>query len=353
LSFLLEPEIKALLEEHRDTELVAESLIQNFQEQIQQDHDDDFYKENVTELCRFFLVSGQFQILVRFCLRHLVNPKFPFPWGYFIEAVSQGTKSLNASTLALIKAGIATEKAEAEVATTSEAHLFVEDANALRLKKKKQRLKKLLELRIRLLDEVITLRTQQLFDEEKAHLVRLLKLFPGDKEIENDLNSHRERRALDILARHSPMGRSARSIENLPDTESKLAGAGVRESFQKNLASSPELAFDFAVAAYMMDDFEICAEILDQAELSLEQVWFRLEVKLKCRRFLEVLQEVNKLELALAADPETFFATAYIRAQAYWGLQQKHIAIEILESILSVRPQYRSGATLLDLWRAQ
>lgn len=356
MSFQLESEIKSLMEQHQDLELVAESLIQNFQESFLSEHEAAHYADTVQEICRFFLITGQYQTLVRFSLRHLPNPRFPFPWKYFIEALSQGAGHFEKNILDLIKAGVAAENVESEVALANGAYHFIDDPSGLKKKQKRERAKKLADLRTRLHDEVLTLRTQQLFEKEKAQLLRLLKLFPEDPVFTAELKSHRERRALDVLSRYSPLGRGPRTEGSFENREAKAETvatlANVKESMQTNLASSPALAFDFAMAAYMMEDFESCAEILEKTELTVEQQWFQLEVKLKCRRFLEVLQEVNKLEIALASDPETFFATAYIRAQAYWGLDQKHIAIEILESILSVRPHYRAGATLLDLWRA-
>ncbi|HRO68156.1 MAG TPA: hypothetical protein PL182_11375, partial [Pseudobdellovibrionaceae bacterium] len=70
-------------------------------------------------------------------------------------------------------------------------------------------------------------------------------------------------------------------------------------------------------------------------------------------RLVELLHELARVELLQSEDSETFFATAYLRAQALWGLGQKHAAIEVMESLLASRPQYRSGLSLLSLWREQ
>ena len=104
----------------------------------------------------------------------------------------------------------------------------------------------------------------------------------------------------------------------------------------------------------MLDQFEDSLHILsfsnDESEAFL---WFRLEALLKARHFVEVLHEITHIELQFAHEPETFFATAYLRAQAYWGLGQKHSAMEVMDSVLVSRPHYRAASALLSLWSQQ
>lgn len=353
MPYQLEPDIRNLMEKHKDLELVAESLIENFQEQLLQGHPIPSSKQAVIEICRFLLNCGLNQVLVRFCLRHLTNEAFPFPWAYFVEALEKGDVVLDTGTTELITNGVRSGHVEREIAFTAGAYHFIDDPTGLKAQLRKARIDEFAQLRSRLRDEVLTLRAQQMFDQEKALLIKMEKIFPGDREISNDLKNHRELRAMDVLSRHSPIGRSLRVPESSPGAESQQLSAQLRSSFQESLATEPTLAFDFAVASYMIDDFETCLELLSKLDLSLEQKWFQLEVKLKCRRFLDVLSDLTKIEVEQSADPETFFATAYLRAQAFWGLEQKHTAIEILENILAVRPHYRSGATLLDIWRGR
>jgi hypothetical protein len=113
------------------------------------------------------------------------------------------------------------------------------------------------------------------------------------------------------------------------------------------------MAFDFAVAAYMLESFEDALSLLSFSEETESLIWFRMEVLLKCRRFVELLTDLAKIEILFAHDPETFFATAYLRAQAMWGLGQKHTAIEVLEGLLAARPHYRAASALLSIWSGQ
>ncbi len=67
------------------------------------------------------------------------------------------------------------------------------------------------------------------------------------------------------------------------------------------------MAFDFAMAAFMLESFDDALEILSYAEETTSLLWFRMEILVRCRRFVELLNEISKMELAFAHEPETFF----------------------------------------------
>jgi hypothetical protein len=56
------------------------------------------------------------------------------------------------------------------------------------------------------------------------------------------------------------------------------------------------------------------------------------------------------MEIKYISDPETTFAVSYLRAQALQGLGQHGSALEIMQSIVRVRPNYRSAHSLILEW---
>lgn len=348
MTLSMELEIKTLLEEFHNPEVVAEKLVKLFE-----DHPEDWSAKSLQELSSFLRTCGLYRTLIDFCLRHFSSPQFVIPWAYFIDALEKGIPDLEEDILKFVVRGIEEEHAASQVCLAEGGSRFLKKAPQWRNELKRKRLKNASELKQRLLDDMLTLRTQQLYEQEKQILGKLQRMFPGDQDILDEVRQHKERYALDILSRRSPLSRS-HSIQEAPATaEMQAAGTAFSRSLMKAAAVYPEMAFDFAVAAYTADDTLTALALLENVDLSAAQFWFYLEVKIKARHFLEVLSELNRIELKLAHDPETFFATAYLRAQAYWGLQQRPTAIEILENLLNVRPNYRSGSTLLELWRTQ
>jgi len=352
LTLSLELEIKTLLEEFRDPEVVAEKLIKLFENQPE-----EWSAESLRDLSRFLLSCGLYQQLIGFCLRHINHKNFVMPWSYFIESLTKGLPDLEEDVAKFIVNGIEEEHAAEEVSLAQGAERFLKKSQQWKNELKRKRRKRLSELKQQMLDELLTLRTQQLYEQEKSMLGKMQRMFPGDQDVLEEIRQHKERYALDILSRHSPLGRVRPVVEPPPPPELQAVTDAFNDSLVKMADTYPELAFDFAVAAYMVDEATTSLAILEKinlaVNLTVEQYWFYLEVKLKCRHFLEVLAELNPLELHLASEPETFFATAYLRAQAYWGLEQRHVAIEILENLLIARPNYRSVSVLLNLWRTQ
>jgi hypothetical protein len=348
LTLSLELEIKTLLEEFRDPEVVAEKLIKLFEDQSE-----DWSAESLRDLSRFLVSCGLYQQLIAFCLRNIGHRNFVMPWSYFIESLTQGLPDLEEDVVKFLVMGIEEENAAEQVCLAEGAERFLKKATQWKNELKRKRRKRTTELKQQMLDELLTLRTQQLYEQEKHMLGKMQRMFPGDQDIVEEIHQHKERYALDLLSRRSPLGRSREVAEPPLSPEMQQVTDLFKNTLVQLTDVYPDMAFDFAVAAFMVDEPSTSLAILERIELTIEQRWFYLEVKLKCRHFLEVLAELSPLELHLAHEPETFFATAYLRAQAYWGLEQKHVAIEILESLLVSRPNYRSGSVLLDLWRSQ
>lgn len=348
MTLSLELEIKTLLEEFRDPEVVAEKLIKLFEDQPE-----DWTAESLRDLSRFLLSCGLYQQLVSFCLRNINHKKFVMPWSYFIESLTKGLPDLEEDVVKFLVMGIEDDNAAEQVCLADGAERFLKKSTQWRNELKRKRRKRATELKQQMLDELLTLRTQQLYEQEKIMLGKMQRMFPGDQDIIEEIREHKERYALDILSRRSPLGRAREIAEPPMPPEMQAVAEVFKHSVIEMADVYPEIAFDFAVAAFMIDEPSASLAILEKMELTTEQRWFYLEVKLKCRHFLEVLAELSPIELKLAHEPETFFATAYLRAQAYWGLEQKHVAIEILENLLLARPNYRSGSVLLDLWRTQ
>ena len=101
---------------------------------------------------------------------------------------------------------------------------------------------------------------------------------------------------------------------------------------------------------YFLEAYDQAFEILHLAPDTPEKNWLTLELLIQCRRFVECLAAVDQVELSYAEDPESTFGAAYVRARALRGLGQTSLALEILQGIVNVRPNYRSAQTLIHEW---
>ncbi|MFV8258084.1 hypothetical protein ACNQKP_09765 [Bdellovibrio bacteriovorus] len=315
---------------------------------------DHFTLDNITALSRFLIQSGNELVLVEFVLRHLENESFPIPWPYFLEALSTFSEELDEKSVRALIDGIEEDGAQEEASRSLALRQTIQTLGEWRSNRKYKIHKDYLNNKRLLLDQLITLRTQQLYEQEKSLLARLQKLYPGDSDIRREVNEHKQRYALEILSRRTPRSRGVKTEDFSPkDPETEQALQVLMQSMHEHAEADPSMAFDFAIAAYMLESYEDALSLLSFSDESEALIWFRLEVLLKCRRFVELLTDLAKVEVVFAHEPETFFATAYLRAQALWGLGQKHTAVEVMEGLLAARPHYRAASALLSIWGGQ
>lgn len=349
MSTFVELEIQNLLNETSDLNEVATRLISSLESSP-----DQISLDNINALARFLNLSGRHVQLASFVIKNIDNEGFPIPWPYFLEALGHASLEIDEKVMNALIEGIQEGESENEAARSQALNKHSALLGEWRSNRKYRIHKDFLSNKKNLLEQMITLRTQQLYEQEKVLLDRLQKLYPGDSEVAHEVREHRQRHALEILARRSPRARDPKPEELSPkDPEVEKALLALLQSLRDHAEEEPSVAFDFAIAAFMFEGYETALDILQFCEPSESLDWLRMEILLQCRRFIELLNEIAHVELAYAHEPETFFATAYLRAQAMWGLGQKHTAVEILEGLLASRPHYRAGSALLSIWSGQ
>lgn len=347
-----EAEIKRVLDqipadEPKRLAMVAEALISAVENQSVELPDD-----HVTELARFLLLSGLYKELIQFVLRHFREDGFPIPWPYFLDAIHfSGNGEIPADLADALIEGIDGTNGRISASRSKALDHRAPTFRQERADRRVRALKAARRQKEQLLEQLVTLRTQQLFEQERQVLQKLQKMYPQDAEVLSELRAHKERYALEILARHSRFSRNIRFQEVPTEPELEAIRPALSTLLREAAEENPILALDFAVAAAMLEMWEEALTLLEFSPDSVQARWLRLELLLSAGRHLELLQEIARVELLHAEDAETFFATSYLRAQALWGLGQKHTAIEVMESLLAARPHYRAGLSLLSLWR--
>jgi hypothetical protein len=350
LSQYVELEIQTLLNSMSDPAelpLVGQKLIEGLERSPSH-----FTAENIQAATLFLLNAGLHHTLMGFYSRHISNPEFPLVWSHFLQSLSIHKELLTEKLLAAIQQGLDESEAWSEEASRSDGAVdLFPNLKSARMKRRAGIADTHQKGKRQLLDQIVTLRTQQLHQQEKAVLTRLQKLYPGDPDVAKEVQEYKQRHALEILQKHAPQNRELR-MEEMPtsDPEIEKSMQILNQDLLDKADQDPSLALDFCIMALMLESYETALTLLSYCEETPSTWWLRMEILLRCRRYLELLTDLSRLELLLANDPETFFASAYLRAQALWGLGQKHNAIEILEGLMTARPYYRATSALLGTW---
>lgn len=349
MSTYIELEIQNLLKEDHDLYDVADRLIQYLDA-----HPDNQTRDNISALSRFLLRANLNTVLISYVLSHIDNENYMIPWPYFLEAIGNIGAPVDEATAQALIEGIVEQDAEEEASLAQSLNKQLPELSDWRSRRKYKIHQDYLDNKNLLLEQLITLRTQQVYAQEKNLLLRLQKLYPGDPEILREAQEYKHRHALEVLQKHSPKGKKFNEEDYSPrEPEVETALKALTLSLQEHAEQNPAMAFDFAIVAVMLENYEAALVLLDYCAESEALAWLRLEVLLHNKRHIELLTEVSRVEFMLAHDPETFFATAYYRAQALWGIGQKHAALEVLEVLLANRPHYRAAGALYSIWSAQ
>lgn len=340
-----EIEIQALLGHYQTADLAADALIKKYERK----------KLSLSEfetLATFLLYCGFYATLTDLILRKIGDGS-QIPWGHFVEALFLSCDEIDEEIKESLLEGAEESN---QFADLSRSHFLDSYETALpkqRELRRKNFLTRIEKRKLELLQELEVLKSQGLHQEEERILQYLSKCFPGDSTLYELRSDLRQRLALEFMSKRASKPRQEIFFPNFeprsPEDEAVLAE--IEKSMFEALQGAQDLATDFALAHLLWENHEAALRLLEEAPDSAQKDWLRAEALLRGRRFVELLNELLILEDKYSSDAETVFAVHYLRAQALWGLEQKHLAIEILEGMVETRPHYRAAVSLLREWK--
>lgn len=275
-----------------------------------------------------------------------------WPWLIILTWIEHHKLVFNLKEKQLLYEVIHKQNQLSSLAKASGWQVLYESLDDLKLQARHDLQEKIMQMRALLFEELQTWKSQRLREQELKVLARLKKKFPQDQDIENEQKVFRESQALEKLQARLREKRKLDRKLDLPDEKVTIPEA-LESSLQKEGQLKPELFYDFAIFCCFVEDWSTALKFVRQATSpSQSRDWLEIEILIHMNRFVDVLQGLILLENRWHFDPETFFASSYARAQAYYGLNQKEKALEVLESLLSTRPIYRQASELLSLWKS-
>jgi hypothetical protein len=341
----LETEISELLISHGDTVSVADELIARLRKNI-------LNEEERADCFRFFKTAGLFSKFFS-QIELLLSLQRSIPWGLFREALAEvGLQPEETDFQALVEAA----REKQGLADLAQSLAFENQSTSLadlRREVNRQRHSDLEKRKATLQNKLNYVRTNRLFAQEAEILKEMQALFPDLSDIDEEGKAFRLRWAREILDNSDReknfTAELIRKSETLPHDQRRAKDLIIERA--RELASeNPQLAYDLAVSLHMMDMHREALETLQHAAASPAAEWLRLELLVQSRQYVAALEEANRMEIAYANDPNASFSATYARARSLHGLGQQQPAIELLRSLVRIRPHYKSAQTLLSDW---
>lgn len=352
----LELEIYSLFQDGYTLEQICQDVV------IRYEKSEAISSPEIESLSHFLISAGQYELLFKLynrCLRR--DSLAAFPWGYFTLAIEKNLPQIPDLLLDIMVQGIESEPSESSCAKNQ---LLLQSipivSSRLKLESEKFQLEQL-ENKARLIDQLNQNRLYQLVDQEEQTLQQLVKSYPRDIEVQLLYQAHLEKKADDILLKvknqaFAKVRKQKHDIsEYTPEGQEALTQISQHlQSLSDQLTeSAPEQIYNLAIVAMHFELYDLGLSIIEKAPKTFSSEWLKAEILFESGRHLDLLKHIEEIETRLATTPEATYGATYLKAQAYYGLGQKDIAIQLLESLSQAVPSYRSTEALLHEWKNQ
>lgn len=350
----LELEIHNLFQEGHNLDLICSEVISKYEKT---DVISPFESES---LSHFLLSAGRIDLLFKFYLKCIRKGSLAaFPWGHFAEAVKRMESEIPDLVISLIEMGLE-EAPKEESCYKSHALVLAIPSLQIRINDLRKNYEgEKLQLKSKLMTQLNHNRLYQQNEQEEHTLHQLIKIFPTDIDVKLLHQAHLEKKADEILARaksprylSTPATRRVFADEN-PETQ-KFIEELRRVLFllsDKLQNEAPEQIYNLAILAMQFELYDVSLELLGVAPRTMANEWLKAEMLFESGRYLELLKHLENIEIHMAQTADDTYGSVYMKAQAYFGLGQKDIAIRLLESLSDRAPNYRSTQALLHEWK--
>lgn len=344
LESINELELRALLKKKYSPQDLTARLIKNIL-------DPNLPWEEKRSFWMFLMLSGRKATLAEI-MKQVLKEKGKVPFELFIELGDEvGEEPRKIVFEALLK-GMKKQGATESVFPAKGLDKWDRRLGLLRNELVERKVLEQRKFKDNLLEKFWFLRSQRMSEQAGRVLRRLMELYPEDQELVKLKNEFDEQWARDVLASHAMdlhVQRLDRTKTSPSSADEEMLKTFLSEG-EKLILTKRDIAPDLAYGFLFLGDYDRALEVLAWAPASAATDWLRCELMLESKRHIESLEALNRMEIKYISDPETTFAVSYLRAQALHGLGQHGSALEIMQSIVRVRPNYRSAHSLILEW---
>ena len=307
---------------------------------------------DIEPLSQFLYNSGSYKELLKLS-RKLLKANKPISWTFVLPVVLKAKVKINSSEVNhLYHSWLKDYVTEhPSIFTCQSWEMYSEEFSKnlnLFLKELKDKTTPKADL---LLESLNFLKAQNLMDEESKIIKELLAKEPKNKKYQELYKSLQERKAIKVIedqkrALYKASVSDEKRYFKKEDTEIKQQWSKIVEDL---VEKRPDQIKNLSLFLYFLNWPDKSIDILTKNLKKLSDYWFYLDWLIETRQYTKVLNLTNQL-LEQIKDSEMIFPLIYIKSQSLYHLGKKEKAIEYLDSILKVRPDYRSAQSLLEKW---
>jgi len=312
---------------------------------------DDY--ETLLPYIKFLFNSGHQQELIGLTAA-LLEGKKKISWAYLLESLSDSEVPLKKSALKSIEKGIRRQEAFEEIWSVHSLDEHFPEFEEIRKTLSSEKKESFFKLKNQLLEKFEFLRNQGLDQEARQVLRSLRSGFPEDVELLRMETQFNEELARDVLLDFDNVHEETQTYMPVFSKEERAFFDQLRELAKTYLADHSEQYLELTYFFMFLEEYESALSMLPMNQnLSFSEFWLKAELLKQARRYMEALELADEILRNFSGEPESLLETLYFKAEIFSLMKQHAKALELLESITKVRPNYRSSSHLIQSLRSK
>ena len=350
----LELEISSLFQEGNTLDVICSEIISKYEK------NDVISPSEIESISHFLTLAGRIDLLFNFYLKCLRKDSVSsFPWGSFSVACNRLDYFELEDVIDIIDVALNDKKNFDNAARSKYLVDSIPSLTNYLSNQKTEFQNERLKVKTKLIAQLNHNRLYQLNEQEEQTLQQLVKLFPQDTEVKLLHQAHLEKKADEILikARVPVSKRYNKRVTDPTTPETDDFIASVREHLttlaHRLRSEAPEQIYNLTLLAMQFELYDLAIELINMAPRTFASEWLKAEILFEAQRFLDLLKHIEMIERTMSTTPEATYGALYLKAQAYHGLGQRDMAIQLLETLSSKVNSYRSTEALIHEWKNQ
>lgn len=303
--------------------------------------------------CRFCFSNFFYASIIR-VIRNDLKSGVSLPWSAVLEIFMTVRGAYSKELVDSILVGSTRDK---NLHALAAAAIFFKDED-LRWPKildseKSDRVKEMLDLKAKLIDDMNVYKRERMLPELRETLNKLLAISPSDSHLikeRNFLNEIEMDRSIERLRQSHDRRRRPRSVKEDVPYWPQLTTHLDQLKPKLGLESSYYLAIGLQQMGFVKEALQLLRSKKDK--WTLREVMYEIDLLLDLKYFAEALELAQNLLKAYKEQSDIVNATLYSSAKAYYGLEDREQAINILKGILKFHPKYRDADLLVQEWES-
>lgn len=307
----------------------------------------DIFPEDKMEIYRFLFHAHQDPIFVSLFLTDLQSQAIDLPWLLFVKLLERHQVKIPDEHFAeLVK------KLRRQQIINEKVKTFPELCQELMDKRNYQFMQNVQRQKQELLASARIAESEQLVDQQVFYLNELKKISPKDFNVSSLIWDRQKQNASRILERRNRSHSLEESDTSASFDDEQLALLErLKSQADAMLERDRSLSSDFAYMFRGLGDFKNAVDFVYLNEDIDQKDWQLLDFLFSGKQYLGLLDHCSYLKSKYSGEPDFLFSVSYAEAIAYWQLGEKSKAMDLMEQITSMRPDFKTASETLARWK--